>query len=49
MFEVLDYLRPDGKDPYMEWLAGGDKRKQQATIDTAKKHWNDWQQRRKNP
>ena len=109
MFEVLDYLRPDGKDPYMEWLAGladkrarasilvrvqrmaagnfgdckplqdgvwelridlgpgyrvyyaqagkrlilllagGDKRKQQATIDTAKMHWNDWQQRRKNP
>ena len=30
-------------------LAGGDTRKQQATIDTAKKHWNDWQQRRKNP
>jgi putative addiction module killer protein len=28
-------------------LAGGDKRKQQADIDAAIAHWNDWQQRRK--
>ena len=22
MFDVLDYLSPDGTDPYIEWLAG---------------------------
>ena len=107
MFEVQDYLSPEGSDPYAKWLAGltdrqararvlvrvlrmgagnfgnckplndgvwelcidygpgyrvyyaqagkrlilllagGDKRKQQADIETAIERWNDWQHRRK--
>ena len=109
MFEVQDYLSPEGEDPYAQWLAalvdrqararvvvrvlrmatgnfgdckplrdgvwelridwgpgyrvyyaqagkrlilllaGGDKRRQTADIDTAVNRWNDWQQRRKSP
>ena len=30
-------------------LIGGDKRKQQADINTALTYWNDWQQRRRKP
>ena len=30
-------------------LAGGDKRRQTADIDTAVNRWNDWQHRRKSP
>lgn len=107
MFEVQDYLSPDGDDPYAQWLAGladrqakarvlvrvlrmaagnfgecrplsdgvwelkidhgpgyrvyyaqagkrlilllagGDKRRQQADIETAIERWHDWQHRRK--
>ena len=32
MFEVLDYLRPDGKDPYMEWLIGLADKRARASI-----------------
>ena len=32
MFEVLDYLSPEGKDPYIEWLAGLPDRQAQARI-----------------
>lgn len=109
MFEVQDYLSPEGADPYAQWLAalvdrqararvvvrvlrmatgnfgdckplrdgvwelridwgpgyrvyyaqagkrlilllaGGDKRRQTADIDTAVNRWNDWQHRRKSP
>ena len=105
MWEILDYLTPDGRDPFKDWLAeladrqarariavriqrmaagnfgdhkpisdgvwelridhgpgyrvyyaqagrrlvlilaGGDKRHQQADIETAVRYWHDWQQR----
>ena len=32
MFEVLDYLSPDGNDPYIEWLAGLADRQAKARI-----------------
>ena len=32
MFEVLDYLSPEGKDPYIEWLAGLADRQAKARI-----------------
>ena len=32
MFEVLDYLSPDGNDPYIEWLAGLADRQARARI-----------------
>ena len=105
MYQIQDYLTPDGSDPYIDWLTsladrmakarvatrvqrmgagnfgdckpiaegvwelridhgpgyrvyyaragtqlilllvGGDKRRQQADIDTALDYWNDWQRR----
>lgn len=32
MFEILDYLRPDGEDPYMAWLSGLSDRQARARI-----------------
>ncbi|MEY2839467.1 MAG: hypothetical protein RJB60_1766, partial [Pseudomonadota bacterium] len=39
------YYAQAGKQ-FILLLAGGDKRKQQADIETALTHWKDWQQRR---
>lgn len=32
MFEVQDYLRPDGDDPYAQWLAGLTDRQARARV-----------------
>lgn len=32
MYEIIEYLRPDGKDPYRDWLLGLADRRAQARI-----------------